>query len=374
MMNQFFSQHAGRIQIGAIAFLLVLTFFMTRPPSVEDVLTQAEGRAHNADKQQVTVIRPQATTTVPLIKTTGTMEVRSYITMSSEVSGRVIGVSDSLRAGGVFDAGEVLLRIDPDDFELSLEQARADVAATEATLKLRVAESEAAIENYALLNGDAVVPPLVAKEPQIDQAKAQLLAAQAREKVAALALSRTKFSLPFAGQVTESSVAAGQLLSQGQPFGRAFANQSIEATVPLTVEELGLISPLAGRKAVIWSNDIDHPATVDRMAAELDAMTRFAAVYLNTDSVIPPGTFVDVEISGAPQADTFLLPETTRQLNETLWIVEGDMLREITPELIATTSEGMVVRAFDYKNGIVQGVVPGAMEGLAVSITESLSP
>ena len=373
-MNQFFSRYAGRIQIGVIAFLLVVTFFMTRPPSVEDVQSESEGRAHNADKQQVTVIRPQATTTVPLIKTTGTMEVRSYITMSTEVSGRVIGVSDALRAGGVFDAGEVLLMIDPNDFELSLEQARADVAAAEATLKLRVAESEAAIENYALLNGDAVVPPLVAKEPQIDQAKAQLFAAQAREKVAALALSRTKFTLPFTGQVTESSVAEGQLLTQGQSFGRAFANQSVEASVPLSVKELGLISPLAGRKAVISSNDINHPATVDRRAAELDAMTRFATVYLQTNSVIPPGTFVDVEINGAPQTDTFLLPETTRQLNEALWIVEGGTLREMRPDLIATTSKGMVVRAFDYKNGIVQGAVPGAMEGLAVSITERLSP
>ena len=369
-MNTLIQRHAGRIQIAVIGLLLLLTFFMTRPPSKEDVLAQAAVQVGNTDQALVSVIQPQATTTVPIIKTTGTVEVRSYITMSSEVSGRVVHVSESLRSGGMFSAGETLLVIDPDDFELSLEQARADVAIAEATLTLSVAESGAAIENYALLNGDTAVPPLVAKEPQIDQAKAQLLAAQAREKIAVLALSRTRFSLPFSGQVTESSVELGQLLTHGQSFGRAFSNHSVEAIVSVTVNDLGLISPAPGRKAVIRTSDVDHPAIVDRVAAELDTRTRFATVYLRTDSVIAPGTFVDIEISGTPQKDTFLLPEPTRQLNKTVWIVEDNTLRKITPELITNTTDGMVVRAFDYGSGIVRGAVPGAIDGLPVSIAE----
>ena len=48
-----------------------------------------------------------------------------------QVAGAVEWVSPALASGGFFDAGEVLLRIDPADYEVALESARAQVARAE---------------------------------------------------------------------------------------------------------------------------------------------------------------------------------------------------------------------------------------------------
>ena len=372
LIGKVFGRGAGYLQIGIIALLVIMAFFFTRAPSKEDVISRSAlaDAAPAQNGQLVTVIQPKPVTSSPGIEATGAMEVRSYVTLSSQVGGRVIEVSDSLRAGGTFAAGHRLLSIEPNDFQLSLAQAQADVASAEATLKLRIAESDAAIENYALLNGNDEVPPLVAREPQIDQAKAQLSAAQAREDIASLAHARTRFSLPFAGRITESSIELGQLLSPGQSFGRAFSNDGVEASVPVTTEELKRISPAPGRAATIVVDNIPYAAVVDRVAAELDEQTRFARVYLKitVDNDVPPGSFVDVKIDGSDQNNTYVLPEAARQMNDTVWIVVDGQLQQTSLNVIADTSDGMVVQAFNYGDGVVLGSVPGARDGVSVTV------
>jgi multidrug efflux pump subunit AcrA (membrane-fusion protein) len=372
-IKRLFAQYSGVLQICVIALLLLLTFAYTRAPTAEEISKRASPTAgsESAEERLVSVIRPIPIRIVPNIKSTGTLGVRAYVTLSSQVGGRVVAVSNALRTGGSFTTNEELLVIDPSDFELKVEQAQADIDSAEATLKLRNAESAVAIDNYALLHGTDPVPPLVAKKPQIDQAKAQLSAAKARHKAALLEQSRSRFSLPFSGRVTESTITVGQLISPGEKFGRVFALDAVQVSVPITTQELNLIAPVKGRQATVTVNGKAYAAIVDRVAAELDVQTRFVTVYLTVEGDIAPGSFAQVAIEGAPQSETYLLPESAQRINNLVWIVEGNILVKVNPELILNTDEGMIVRAFDYKSGIVISSIPGAIEGLMVSVSES---
>ena len=260
-IKRLFAQYSGVLQICVIALLLFLTFAYTRAPTAEEISKRPSPTAgsESAEERLVSVIRPIPIRTVPNIESTGTLDVRAYVTLSSQVGGRVVSVSNALRTGGSFTANEELLVIDPSDFKLNVEQAQADIDSAEATLKLRNAESAVAIDNYALLHGTDPVPPLVAKKPQIDQAKAQLSAAKARHRAALLAQSRSQFSLPFSGRVTESTIAVGQLISQGEKFGRVFALDAVQVSVPITTEELNLIAPAKGRQATVIVNGKAYP-------------------------------------------------------------------------------------------------------------------
>ena len=281
-------------------------------------------------------------------------------------------VSPSMRSGGVFGSGEELLRIDRRDFDLNVQQTGADFSSAQATLELREAERDVAIDNYHLLNPGADVPTLVAKEPQIRQAKAQLASARARMDSALLALNRSQFTLPFDGRVTESTVEVGQYLTPGQAFGRAFAENAVEISVPVTVDEQGLLGNIKERTGQVFANGSTYPVRIDRVAAELDQQTRFSRIYLQfvEDRIIPPGTFVEVEIEGMPLSDTYRLSESVRQMNDTLWLVRNGQLALFKPELLASTPDGLIVRAFDYGEGIILGTIPGAREGLEVQISE----
>ncbi len=289
------------------------------------------------------------------------------------MSGRVVEVSPSLRAGGSFTRGEVLIGIDERDFRLALEQANADVAGAESNLLLQQTEGAVSRSNYALLHPGDSVPALVAREPQIGQARAQLLSARARAAAAELDLSRTKISLPFAGKVTSSSAEVGQMLSRGQSFGRVFALDALEVNIPIGQTELLNLNPAEGRVALVYvgSNTVDtnvYPAIVERVAAVLDERTRFSKLYLRLTSgpELSPGTFIDAKIVGPNVPSSYQLSEAVEQPGGHLWLVIDDKLVRHSPDIRNRSRVGILVEAFEYGQGIVVGPVPSAFEGMRV--------
>lgn len=325
--------------------------------------------AATSDAPPVRVMIPQRLDSQLTLSTTGSVQVRNYVALTPQVAGAVVEVAESMRAGGEFAAGEVLFRIDPRDFQLALDQANAEVAAVRTQLMLREAEGEAARGNYALLHGDKPVPMLVAKVPQIEQSRADLASAEARAAKAALDLSRTEFSLPFAGRVTETSVGLGQMLAKGQAVGQVFAIEALEVAVPIAQDDLAEIYPIEGRSATVRVAGREFPAVVDRASAELDQRTRFAKLFLALDDSVelPPGTFVDVTLMGPQVANTFVLPEATEQAASRLWVVADSKLKRHEPVIVSRSERGLIVEAFDYGQGVVLGSVPGAIAGMAVT-------
>ena len=361
---------AGPIQILAVAAAVIAALLFSRAPSKEDVLG-AEGLAslgQSAPPPVVRVIRPELETTALTVVTTGSVNVRNHVALTPQITGRVAAVSANLRAGGSFVAGEELLVVETSDFELAVEQALADVASAESTLLLRQAEGDAARLNYAILHPGEAVPPLVARVPQIEQAKAQLASARARSKVAGLELSRTRFSLPFAGRVTDAAVEVGQVLTKGQSFGRVFALDALEAVGFIGQDDLRRLAPVVGRRATVRAGGAALSAAVERVSSELDERTRFARLFLAFEEVpaLPPGTFIDMEIEGPALKNTYTLPEAAEQVGAEVWIVDGERLEVVRPTVRGRDGTGIVVDAFDYADGVVIGAVPGARRGLPV--------
>ena len=364
------SRIVGPIQILAVVAAVIAALVFSRAPSKEDVLG-AEGSAQlgrSAPPPVVRVIRPVLQATALEVVTTGSIAVRNHVALTPQITGRVAAVSPNLRAGGSFVADEELLVIEASDFELAVEQALADVASAESTLRLQQAEGDAARSNYAILHPDEAVPPLVARVPQIEQARARLASARARSKVAALELSRTRFSLPFRGRVTEAAAEVGQLLTKGQPFGRAFALDAVEAVGFISQDDLRRVSPVAGRRATVRASGEVLRAVVERVSSELDGRTRFASLFLSFEEApaLPPGTFVDIEIAGPALPNTYTLPEAAEQVGAEVWIVDEERLEVVRPTIRGRRGASIVVDAFDYADGVIIGAVPGARQGLPV--------
>ncbi|MDC1322225.1 hypothetical protein N8254_02195, partial [Pseudomonadales bacterium] len=209
--------------IAVIVFVGFAIVYSQAPDEEQQKPTYAQGGAAASPAPLVTVVRPQLGTHNVSVAGNGSVAIRAYVDLAPQVSGVIASISPALRAGGTFNANEVLVSIDAKDFELRLKQALAEVASARSNLQLQQAKSDNAKRNYALLHPKKAVPPLVALQPQISQARAQLAGAIARADIAKLDLARTKISLPFNGKVTQSSAEIGQLLTSGKTFARAFA-------------------------------------------------------------------------------------------------------------------------------------------------------
>ena len=361
----------GVIQIAVIGIVAVIAFYSAQAPSEEELLeASAIAIAPQSDNLAVYVsvakLKPQDHFVE--VRGTGSVVLRNSIDLVLQLSGRVVWVSETFRKGGSFEAGQNLLRIDPKDFELAVAQAEADLLAAESNYLLVKAESEAAIANYAILHGEKDVPPLVAKTPQVEQAKAQIAAASAREQIALLDLMRTDFSLPFDGRVVDSQAEVGQFLNQGQKFGEVFDVASIEALVPISPRDLLSLQPAIGRRASLSLGDFQLQATIARVSPTLDERTRFAQIYLALENAtdVYPGSFFNVVVEGPRLENTILLPEAAEQINESVWVVSDNKLKRSQPRFINRQTSGVIVESFDSGDGVVLGRVPGAKEGMMV--------
>ena len=374
----------GLLQVAGIIALIALAFVYSRAPvdATAQLDAQSTGPSTTQAPSQKTstpvgkpaplvyVLKPAVSSQQVAIASTGSVIVRSYVTLTPQVSGKVVSTSQALRSGGRFSAGETLVTLEKRDFSLGLAQAEADVASARASLQLSLAIGSAAVANYQMINPGENVPTLVAKEPQIAQAKAQLQSAIARRDIQQTNLERSIFSLPFAGRVVESSADQGQILQVGQSFGRVYALDSVEIVTSLAPEELAKIAPAKNRTVTVTTDGRTFDAKIDRVAAERDSRSRFSQVFitLNDNQTLIPGTFVSIKLDGPLIDDTFMLPESALQVGQVFWIVKDGNIAEVEANILGRSDGEYLVKAFDYAQGIVTGSVPGAQDGMSVRL------
>lgn len=327
--------------------------------------------AMQAPQITVAVVRPDIISATVEVDATGSIAFRTAVSIVPQVGGRVIWVSPALRNGGEFNAGETVFKLDPIDAELSVRQAKADLAVALAEMHLANAQKDAATENYLLLNPGARVPPLVAQEPQIERSQAAIDRAKARLLAAELALSRTEFSFPFSGRVLTSNVGVGQLLSMNQSVGQVYDVNELEAVIPVSTMDLDALEPIQGRRALLETDHGFVEASVERESASLDERTRVAALYAKVQSSeheLTPGSFIRAKIFGKQIDQAFVLPEETEQAKSTVWVVKDGLLIQQPIQIHDRREDGLLVSTFPYYDGIVTGSMPNVEEGDAVRI------
>ncbi|KKK57593.1 hypothetical protein LCGC14_3052900, partial [marine sediment metagenome] len=173
------------------------------------------------------------------IKGYGTVKPKAEVKVIPQVSGKVIACHPNFVNGGFFKAGQALITIESDDYRFAVEAAQAAVARDQVRLDTELAEAVVAKQEWADINPDKEpTSPLVLREPQIKDAKAQLQASNAKLATAELNLKRTVISMPFDGRIAEETGDIGQYLMAGQSVATVYSTESVEIVVPLEDHEL----------------------------------------------------------------------------------------------------------------------------------------
>jgi len=304
------------------------------------------------------------------INSQGTVRPRTETVLSSEVSGAIVEISPKWIAGGVFEKGEVLMRIDPTNYVVAVDQAKALV-------KQRQIEFDGA-EKLLGLGYRA--------ESEHASAAAALASAQAELVRANRNLERTYIQLPYAGLIRSKEADLAQFVNPGSRLGVVFATDYAEVRLPLTDQDLGFLSlpgavdiresgvgegPLAILKAVQKGKLTEWQARVVRTEGVVDEKSRVTYAVamiedpyqLNGDGhVLPMGTFVSAEIQGSTTGEVIRVPRSALRGSSQLLFVDSDeriRIRDVN-----------VIRS-DSKFAYVQG---GAETGERICLTALGSP
>lgn len=337
---------------------------MKPPPETTDIPDMAP---------LVNVLTLEAIDTSFQIKSQGTVRPRTETILSAEISGSIVSISPKFVAGGVFQAGEELLRIDPSNYSVAVDRAKAALAQRQIEFdgaeKLR-SQGYRAESEYA-------------------SAAAALAAAKADLVNAERNLERSIIRLPYAGMVRAKEADLGQFVNPGTRLGVTFATNYAEVRLPLTDQDLAFIElpgaadvrdtgasvgPLVRLSAVQKGAAQSWQARIVRTEGVVDernrvtyAVASIADPYcLKSESKgrppLPMGTFVAASIDGTNVGSVIRVPRVALR--------GSDQLMFVTPENQLFIRKVDVLRA-DAEYAYLRS---GASAGDRISLTTIESP
>ncbi len=266
------------------------------------------------------------------IRSQGTVRPRTQTVLSAEISGSIVSISPKFIAGGVFRAGEVLMRIDPTNYTVGVDKA-------DALVKQRQIEYDGA--KKLLSQGYRA-------EAEFASAAAALASAQAELVSARRNLELTYIRLPYEGMVLSKNTDIGQFVSPGTQLGVTFATDEAEVRLPLTDMDLAFVEmpnaleitetgsiegPQVKLTAMQKGKRVSWDAQIVRSEGVVDERSRVTYVVAqildpyklhNAGTSLPVGTFVAAEITGSTVLDVFRIPRTALRGADQVLIVDLD--------------------------------------------------
>ncbi len=313
------------------------------------------------------------------------------------VSGTVIEVGDGFVEGGLLGANDLLVAIDPFDYEAALDERGAELDEARARLTEIAAQHEAedralefAHEQLVLSEREEkrrsrLVTSEVLSQKALDDARMALsehrqavslrehnvaaFTARTRQQRAVIErlgvalrraerdLTNTLLVAPFGGLLVDTNAAIGKRLAINDRVARLVDLTRLEAKFHLSDDEFGRLidaeGGLTGRSAeVTWwagTRAFAFRATIDRIGGEIDptsgGVDLFARIEgLEADSPLRPGAFVEIRVPDRLYRGVVRLPEASVHGGDTVYAVVGVRLEARRVEVVARIGDDVLLQ------------------------------
>jgi len=321
-----------------------------------------------------------------MIEGYGTVRPEHELQLVSQVSGKVVAVSPHFIDGGMVKKGEVLIQIDPSDYEIALKRAEAallkeDVAYRKALKQAHIAKKEWEEILGSVLKGRNVVPDVLTLYiPQLKAAKAAYDAAEAGVQLARLNLNRTTLKAPYQGRVLERTTDLGQFVSPGKPLGSLFCTDQADVIVPLHPQDVAWLK--VPSPAVVISTlrgiPVRYPARLVRTGGRLDPRSRMMRAIVkvkNPRRFAPPledGDFVRVRMEGK-KAEGAWIPAKVERAGKVWLAVRSHLVIRKVRVLYRRTSE-VLVSGLKEGDKLITSSLFAVTNGMKIRVKESEAP
>lgn len=331
------------------------------------------------------------------VQAQGTVSPMRETAILSEVNGRIVEVSAAFTVGGFVSQGDVLLRIDPRDYETNLLRAEAALKSAESNLAQERGRALVAEQEWKKLPAGSQrsedAKNLYLRKPQLEQAQSQLQAARADMDTAQDNLERTFIRAPYDALIRAKHSELGQFVATGTPLADIFSVDYAEIRLPipqskleyldlpgLDGEDTGSVIDLyteVGGLVKHWTAQLHRTEGVfDERSRVLYAVARIEDPYGLRHPGTEPlriGTFVNATIAGRELSDVIPLPRYVLRAGNNVWVVDDDMrLRNRVVTLLRTGGD-LVYVSDGLHNGerVALTIVDSSLDGSKVSIQSS---
>ena len=252
---------------------------------------------------------------------------RAQGSKETEVRARVGGIllKRNYVEGSAVKEGDVLFEIDPDQYQVALDRAVANMAQVEANLK----NAETDWQRKDKLAKDRIVSEKALDEARaaLDSYKAAYLQAKAEVNAAQLNLDYTKVTAPISGITSMETQSEGSLITangelttitQLDPIYVIFSASENEILSLTNMEERGMIknpynkSEIFARVQFSDGTTYNQDGKINFINPSIDETTgtiKLRAVFPNPEQRLRPGQFLRLVMEGLTRINALLVPQ-----------------------------------------------------------------
>ena len=305
-------------------------------------LTAEKMAAGSSERLPVNVVLLDVvpTTIEDRINLPGVIEPWEKLSVLAKIHGTVIKVEAS--EGETVSKGQIIARIDPDDFRIAVDSARA-------TYELAIAQHK----RLASLHDQGIVP-----EAKIENLEAQVKTSKAALENAELMLSRCTIKAPISGVIRRLDATEGLLLSVSDPVAEILQVDRVKAVVGIPESDVALVRNI--KEVHLTIQALDNKEVVGRhhfLAGSPESGARLYRLELaidNKDNLIMPGMFFRAKLVKRVIKDTVAVPLFTvikREDQQFVFVEEDGVAKKLPVEL------GIME---DWRVQITKGLSPGS--------------
>lgn len=302
------------------------------------------------------------------VMTVGTSAIQSGSEFSGEVRPRVesrLGfrvagkiIKRQAELGQHVKAGDVLAQLDPQDYRLAADAARAQVAAATTNRDLAAADFKRyeALRSQNFISGAELErreTALKAAQAQLEQAQAQLASQGNQAKYTALVAD-------VSGVITAIEAEPGQVVSAGTPVVRIAQDGARDVVFSVPEDKVGVLKAGTDVGVRLWAANAPLAGKIREVAASADPVTRTYSVKvsLEADAQPPLGATVTVLPQALSHAGAAVIKLPTSALRQegkgtAVWLLDkSTMTVKVQPVQIASADGNEAIVAAGLQPGM----------------------
>ncbi len=313
---------------------------------------------------------------IPVVVTaSGKLVAKKRVELFAEVQGVLERFGKDFRAGNNYKKGELMLKINSDEFYSALKAQRSSllnqIIAMIPDLKLDYPESanqwEEYVRNFSINKSLPILPkPLSEKEKYYVTGK-NIFTSYYNIKNLEIRLAKYKIYAPFNGTVTDARVTEGTLIRPGQKLGTFISPITYELEASVNSENIKFLK--VGKKVELYNVDKSQhwEGKIIRINSMIDPKSQSMKAYIQvSDKNLKEGMFLNAEIEGHSIDNAFEVSRKNIFSDNKIFVLQDTILnaKEIIP--VFFKEKTVIVKGLKDGEKILKKPVPGAYDGMIV--------
>ena len=301
---------------------------------------------------------------------------RERIEVYSEVQGLMEKGVREFKTGQRFKEGEVLLKINKEEFQASVQALKSSfytlLASIMPDLSLDYPEAylkwKAYFDLFDIKKSTPPLPKFSSEGEKFFLVGRQVLNSYYSLRNLETRLSKYIIHAPFTGIVTEYNINSGALVRPGQLLGSFIKDGDYEVSLSLGVAFANTVTIGQSVNLKILGVESFLEGKISRISAAIDQETQTFAIIVNILAKnLKEGLFVNADIQANTIFESYEIPRSLLVQDDKVFTVQKDSLVLKQVNRIYYTDETVIIKGLTPGSSLLMNSILGAYQGMKVS-------